>query len=499
MLPVPYFKSASTSDSSSSTSSSSDSDSERVLVVVDAPEGAAAGDANPQVLGDLPAPPAWVESVGESDDESNDEGADSTKRAECGQFVWPCPRQYAASYEERWRKKQLKPEDLTKEELLTLFRKVLDQRGKAATIKRLHAFDEPHKRINPVTDTRERHKHLVFKLTSSIAHLTLKRDLEKHGVYGQFSFRLTGYAAYLSYMLKNSAKKLQADIDRDPSSWPHTTVQELDKIVESMSKQMAARNQGKELTMPGRGRKRSLLTFSEFTDVLLEHGVQTEQEAWAVAKQRKLGGDDTMWNSLDSYRSVGDQIAKALGAWQGNLVGSKTFMNKPKYPISEFFMSQKVGLWVMGGWKSYALIIEGPGGAGKTAFCCAVMFAVTGDKGWHFISKADIIKKIRFEPGQGIIFDELCLVNREVDDVKCFLDLENNRWVSCRNEEGFLPAGAPRIFAVNHRPRDFWPREAYLPEHQKPIKRRHRWEKIQGDLRRNPPPTQAEDDEPLPM
>jgi hypothetical protein len=95
--------------------------------------------------------------AGASDDESADEAAASTKRGQCGQFVWPCPRQYHADLAERKRHSQLKPEDLSKEEFVDKFREAMAACRKSAIIQCLHCFDEPHKRFNPQTDTRERH------------------------------------------------------------------------------------------------------------------------------------------------------------------------------------------------------------------------------------------------------------------------------------------------------------------------------------------------------
>jgi hypothetical protein len=157
----------------------------------------------------------------------------------------------------------------------------------------------------------------------TFAHLAVKKHLEKKGVYGQFSFKLCGYAAYLSYMLKDSAKKLPVDIDRKPFSWPPVPIGKLDEIVAKMSSQMAARNAAPVEQSAGRGRKRTpasfcvlsfqgvkmlrlkhrrvlrgefgfrvassgfcsafflqgkLLTFSELTDAFVEHKVRSEQD-----------------------------------------------------------------------------------------------------------------------------------------------------------------------------------------------------------------------------
>ena len=49
--------------------------------------------------------------------------------------------------------------------------------GQGPNIQKLHVFDEPHKRYNPVTELRERHKHLIFKMASPFAHTKFCREL----------------------------------------------------------------------------------------------------------------------------------------------------------------------------------------------------------------------------------------------------------------------------------------------------------------------------------
>ena len=78
---------------------------------------------------------------------------------------------------------------------------------------------------------------------------------------GHFSFNLKGYVAYLRYCLKPSAKKLLCDIDSDPWTFPRNVkVEQLLTLCGKDTPQMDARNGAVE--EKGRGRKRSLLTFS---------------------------------------------------------------------------------------------------------------------------------------------------------------------------------------------------------------------------------------------
>ena len=56
----------------------------------------------------------WIACEGDSSDE--EEPAKASARAHIGLFNWPCPRSYPAQLEDRRKLKQLKPEDLSKEE-----------------------------------------------------------------------------------------------------------------------------------------------------------------------------------------------------------------------------------------------------------------------------------------------------------------------------------------------------------------------------------------------
>ena len=89
-----------------------------------------------------------------------------------------------------------------------------------------------------------------------------------------------------------AVKKLQADLDLDPWSWPPASSPSLLAICDTPTPQQDARNGFST------GRKRKLLTFSEITDAFVEGKVRTEKDAWQLAKNRKVSGDETLWNSL---------------------------------------------------------------------------------------------------------------------------------------------------------------------------------------------------------
>ena len=347
----------------------------------------------------------------------------------------------------------------------------------------MHVFSEPHKRWKKGTDVRETHMHIVFKFKNPFAHQRLQQELaQQHGIRGHFSFNLTGYADYLGYCLLESSKKLLPDIDRAPWSWPPTPVERLVKLAEQPSAQIAAR---RGESKPGR--KRTFLTFSEITDAFVEGGVVTEKDAWTLAKQRKVDGDLTLYNTLGKEKSVKKLVSKVRQAWNPEQISAGTLVQSPDYDLRHFVPVDSLGpgvsRWAAGGWKSTALILYGPGGWGKTEFACALMHTVAPAGAFHFLNKTDRLRDVDFFPGQGLVVDEMCLWGRDIDDAKGLVDLKKMRDVACRNRDGTIPPGTPRIFTTNWSWWDFWPAEASLPAHAVPIDRRVEWVEVTGDLR----------------
>ena len=76
----------------------------------------------------------------------------------------------------------------------------------------------------------------------------------------------------------------------------------------------------------------------------------------------------------------------------------------------------------------------------------------------------------------------MCLAAKEVDDVKALLDLAT-RDVTCRNRDGTIPRGTPRVFSTNWSWDLFWPRAALGAQHAAAIKRRLLWIDVGCDLR----------------
>ena len=298
-----------------------------------------------------------VEVEGDSSSGEEDVEAKSNTRAQCGQFVWPCPRRYPADQRQRKSQRCLKPADLSNQQAGELFRHVAEKVGQATNLSKLHVFDETHKRHNNATGERERHKHLIFKMHGGFGHVKFQREFMKHGVYGHFSFNMVGYVAYLRYCMCESPKKLLADLDTSPWSWPPISFSKLKTLCSKHSPQMEGRNNG------ARGKKRSLLTFSELTDVFVKDGVKSEKDAWVLAKSRKVAGDDVLYNTLGAARCVKTLVAKTCRAWARENMSNGTLKTHVKFTLDNFLPLSSVHgsleSWRAGGWKTSALILSG--------------------------------------------------------------------------------------------------------------------------------------------
>ena len=66
--------------------------------------------------------------------------------------------------------------------------------------------------------------------------------------------------------------------------------------------------------------------------------------------------------------------------------------------------------------------------------------------------------------------------------VKSLLDVQSERAVKCRHEDGLIPQDTPRIFLTNHPKRLFFPIEAQYEEHRAAIERRIRWVQVDATL-----------------
>ncbi|CAE7436945.1 unnamed protein product, partial [Symbiodinium natans] len=431
---------------------------------------------------------------GASSGDDADQPSDVKCRGMCGQFVFPCPREYPAEHAQRKAMKHFIPEDFTKEEVGLIFKQAVIKVGFLPKLDRLHVFSEPHKKYNPATNARARHFHIIFRFKTTFAHLQISSSkiLHSQGIHGHFSFNLVGYHAYLSYCLKPSAGKLLSDLDLSPWSWPNTVQV---AFVDKSPPQMAARNEKSS----NKGRKRVLMTFSEVTDAFIEGHVKCASDAWRLAKSRKVAGDDTLYNTLGAQDATA-LVAKVLSAWNCE-AAADTLVLRAEFPLSGFVpidnLHQDLSQWMAVGHTSVSLILSGLGGRGKTELACSLMSAICQENGFHFINKLDRLRDIYLVRGQGLVVDEACLQNRTVDDAKDILDLKKDRDVSCRNRDGRVPKGTPRIFSTNWEYDQFFPADAKLTQNQEAIRRRILWVTVDRDLRINAAPAAPLPLEPL--
>ena len=99
---------------------------------------------------------AMSEGEGESSGSDQEGPCEGKARGQCGQYVFPCPREYASNYEDRKKLKVFKPSDIPKAEMAKIFKQAFSQCGHGQLINRMYIFNEPHKRRNKKTQTRER-------------------------------------------------------------------------------------------------------------------------------------------------------------------------------------------------------------------------------------------------------------------------------------------------------------------------------------------------------
>ena len=106
-----------------------------------------------------------------------------------------------------------------------------------------------------------------------------------------------------------------------------------------------------------------------------------------------------------------------------------------------------------------------------------------GQVGFHFINRLDRLRDISFGPKQGLVFDEACMAERSIDDVKGLVDLSKTRDIVARNADGTIPKQTPGIFSANWTWDRFWPKEVGTVEHNTAINRRVLWVRVNEDIR----------------
>ena len=140
--------------------------------------------------------------------------------------------------------------------------------------------------------------------------------------------------------------------------------------------------------------------------------------------------------------------------------------------------------WVRGGWGTKTLVLYGLGGLGKTELACVLAYIASPAKAFHFVNKVDRIRDVSFSPGEALVIDEACFAERDVDDAKALIDLEKSRDVTCRNKDGHIYRGTPRVLSTNWCWEQFWPSTAFADAHAWAIKRRVLWVNVTTDVRK---------------
>lgn len=166
-----------------------------------------------------------------------------------------------------------------------------------------------------------------------------------------------------------SAKKLHADLDLSPWSWPSISSDALLALRDKQSPQMAVRNGGgRAKEAGGPGRKCKLMTFSEISDAFVEGRMRTERDAWKLAKTREVAGDDTLYSSLGTAQSVAALVTRVRQAWQPECMSQGSLMTEPDFPLSSFVplavADGQLAGWVRGGWREQVLIMRWWRGSG---------------------------------------------------------------------------------------------------------------------------------------
>ncbi|CAK9115982.1 unnamed protein product [Durusdinium trenchii] len=435
-----------------------------------------------------------IEAKGSSSDESAPP-ARSGERGMVGMWTWPCPRCYGKTFDMRVQLGTLKPIDWDKQTLAEKFRSALQKRGLLGDLQKMIIVSEPHKKWDAQTERREQHYHVVVKFQRPFAHYKVNQDMSALGAKGFWTFNLCGLAAYLHYILRESAKKIGADIDPEPYFWPESfTASHAAEIMDRVSNSQLHRNgnEGVKAAVQASSKRpeecskrptkrRKSLSFSEFTDLVIEAGVETEQQLFQLAKDQKLKGHDLLWNFVGQAIHPERLLARCLRAWNSEKMPPTLLHTTSKFGVADFEIPPGLQEWRDKHRLDRTLVLSGPGNCGKTALCAALL-AEHG--AYYFLDKLDVVKRCLFQSTTSLLVDDVCLRSASVDDAKSWLDNTVCRFASCRHEDGMLPPGM-RCFTTNWDKRGFLPDEARHEEHLAAIEWRMWFVEVGSDLRKN--------------
>lgn len=356
----------------------------------------------------------WTSNEGESSDNDEEVAAHQSLRGHTALVTAACPRQYPRDAATRRAKGCVIPEDFSKEEFLTKFRRTVGKYS-TAIVEKATCHSEPHKRFRPSSSRRERHYHLALKMAGNFAHKKIADAFQKeHGIRISFSFKLKRFVGNLQYLM-TPGKKPSTDLDLEPAKYPPN--------LDIQSEMASARHPGDAPDKEHKKRKR--LSFDEVSNIIIEGigdgPLRTARALEAAARALKHKGAVELWNYIGSLKSsseIGGLISK-VWQLQGDLV-HPLWHTTSVYPLQAFDHSslRQVEEWRNGKWKSHVLVLSGDGGLGKTSMAEALMQEVSVG-GYWFIDDPDDFRELdgHIQSGQGIVVDEITLASFSVNQV----------------------------------------------------------------------------------
>ena len=441
-----------------------------------------------------------VDCQGESSDE-NDENPVSVKhRSQTLMWTFPTPRSYLGSLEDRRKANKFIPRDFTRKDMADIFLDVLAKQGKRDLLKEFIVVMEPHSKMTPDGSAKEMHFHIVFRMSTNFAHLQISNSLDKdYGCKGHMSHpRKGGWPSLVQYVLEQSAVKLPIHLDEHPYFWPDDQHMTKDKMLTRINKKQEADTEanrkrqepdGQMYEPPKKkGRKRTTLHFNEFVQYVQKYKIYDEKGLWKLAMDQDVNHQNpTVLNFIGmgvhnlSKRLQAARKAIMMQQEQGNhehlfVGGSKS---TSKFSLDTFVVPNAIKYWMQSEMYTKSLIVCGGGGIGKTELAKAI-FAARGS--YFFVDSLDQLKHCTFCNEEALLFDDVTLQDFQVDVVKSLLDVQSERAVKCRHEDGLIPQDTPRIFLTNHPKRLFFPIEAQYEEHREAIERRIRWVQVDATL-----------------
>ena len=228
-----------------------------------------------------------------------------------------------------------------------------------------------------------------------------------------------------------------------------------------------------------RPRARKTLSFSEFTDYIIEHKCRCEKDLWLLARTLKTGGEDLLWNYLET-KDANKMLQKALRGWHADKLPSGMLQTQSQFEISQFNIPPAVVSWMKEDTLTKSLILSGPGGCGKTEMASAIL-STFGN--FYFVDKLDVVKTLQFTGCESLLLDDVSLGSLDVDDCKSWLDVTKPRYARCRHEDAFLPPNTRRIFSTNASQQSFFPDAARHVDHLNAIQRRIVWVNVGDNLK----------------